>query len=139
MWSTAPSRSKSTAPQASGWLPASPGPRRGTTDAYAIPQRGPPPWKYLLSPGSRPGHVPTAIGAGRAGRPRGSRVGHMWLSELSLVNFRNFRHLRLEARPGVLLFCGQNGQGKTNLLEAVYVLATTRSPRTNVERELLSW
>src|SRR5438094_7912388 len=63
----------------------------------------------------------------------------MWLSQLRLVNFRNFRGLRLEPRPGVLLFSGQNGQGKTNLLEAVYVLATTRSPRTNVERELLSW
>src|ERR1700694_5805575 len=63
----------------------------------------------------------------------------MWLSQLALVNFRNLAHLRLEPRPGVLLFCGRNGQGKTNLLEAVYVLATTRSPRTNVERELLSW
>jgi DNA replication and repair protein RecF len=63
----------------------------------------------------------------------------MWLSQLTLVNFRNFRNLRLEPQPGVLLFCGRNGQGKTNLLESVYVLATTRSPRTNVERELLSW
>src|SRR5437868_10577061 len=63
----------------------------------------------------------------------------MWLSQLALVNYRNFRSLRLEPEPGVLLFCGRNGQGKTNLLEAVYVLATTRSPRTNVERELLSW
>src|SRR5712691_5330612 len=63
----------------------------------------------------------------------------MWLSQLSLVNFRNFASLRLEPRPGVLLFCGRNGQGKTNLLESVYVLATTRSPRTSVERELLSW
>src|ERR1700694_2624594 len=63
----------------------------------------------------------------------------MWLSQLALVNFRNLAHLRLEPRPGVLLFCGRNGQGKTNLLESVYVLATTRSPRTNVERELLSW
>jgi DNA replication and repair protein RecF len=63
----------------------------------------------------------------------------MWLSQLTLVNFRNFRGLRLEPQPGVLLFCGQNGQGKTNLLESVYVLATTRSPRTSVERELLSW
>src|SRR6266568_9467816 len=63
----------------------------------------------------------------------------MWLSQLTLVNYRNFAHLRLEPRPGVLLFCGRNGQGKTNLLESVYVLATTRSPRTNVERELLSW
>src|SRR5438552_3331134 len=63
----------------------------------------------------------------------------MWLSQLSLVNFRNFGSLRLEPQPGVLLFCGRNGQGKTNLLESVYVLATTRSPRTSVERELLSW
>src|SRR5438445_11399935 len=62
----------------------------------------------------------------------------MWLSQLALVNFRNLVHLRLEPQPGVLLFCGRNGQGKTNLLESVYVLATTRSPRTNVERELLS-
>jgi DNA replication and repair protein RecF len=63
----------------------------------------------------------------------------MWLSQLRLVNFRNYRGLRLEPQPGVLLFSGPNGQGKTNLLEAVYVLATTRSPRTSVERELLSW
>jgi DNA replication and repair protein RecF len=63
----------------------------------------------------------------------------VWLSQLALVNFRNFAHLRLEPRPGVLVFHGRNGQGKTNLLESVYVLATTRSPRTNVDRELLSW
>jgi DNA replication and repair protein RecF len=63
----------------------------------------------------------------------------MWLTELDLVSFRNFTRLRLTPRPGVLLFSGRNGQGKTNLLEAVYVLATTRSPRTSVERELLSW
>src|SRR5499425_757984 len=63
----------------------------------------------------------------------------MWLSQLRLVNFRNYRGLRLEPHPGVLVFGGDNGQGKTNLLEAVYVLATTRSPRTSVERELLSW
>src|SRR5215472_11854759 len=63
----------------------------------------------------------------------------MWLSQLRLVNFRNYRGLRLEPQPGVLLFSGHNGQGKTNLLESVYVLATTRSPRTSVERELLSW
>jgi DNA replication and repair protein RecF len=63
----------------------------------------------------------------------------VWLSQLRLVNFRNFRGVRLEPQPGVLLFSGHNGQGKTNLLESVYVLATTRSPRTSVERELLSW
>ena len=63
----------------------------------------------------------------------------MWLSQLRLVNFRNLGGLRLDLHPGVLLFTGQNGQGKTNLWESVYVLATTRSPRTSVERELISW
>src|ERR1700681_4190260 len=63
----------------------------------------------------------------------------MWLSQLALVNFRNFRGLRLEPQPGLALFRGRNGQGKTNLLESVYVLATTRSPRTSNERELVSW
>jgi DNA replication and repair protein RecF len=63
----------------------------------------------------------------------------MWLSQLSLANFRNLRRLTLELQPGLALFCGQNGQGKTNLLESVHVLATTRSPRTSLERELLSW
>src|SRR5215211_1930097 len=63
----------------------------------------------------------------------------MWLSQLALVNFRNFRRLRLDTEPGVLLFRGRNGQGKSNLLESIYVLATTRSPRTSTDRELLSW
>ena len=63
----------------------------------------------------------------------------MWLSQLGLANFRNLRRLTLDLQAGLALFGGRNGQGKTNLLEAVYVLATTRSPRTSVERELLSW
>jgi DNA replication and repair protein RecF len=63
----------------------------------------------------------------------------VYLSQLALANFRNYRRLGLELAPGVAVFCGQNGQGKTNLLEAVYVLATTKSPRTRVERELVTW
>jgi DNA replication and repair protein RecF len=63
----------------------------------------------------------------------------MWLSHLSLTNFRNLSQLRLDFQPGVLLFRGHNGQGKSNLLESIYVLATSRSPRTSVERELLRW
>jgi DNA replication and repair protein RecF len=63
----------------------------------------------------------------------------VYLSHLALTSFRNYRRLGLDLRPGVAVFCGQNGQGKTNLLEAVYVLATTKSPRTRVERELITW
>jgi DNA replication and repair protein RecF len=63
----------------------------------------------------------------------------MWLSQLRLVNFRNLRQLTLDLEPGLVVFVGQNAQGKTNLLEAVHVLATTRSPRTSAERELITW
>src|SRR5262249_9673408 len=63
----------------------------------------------------------------------------MWLSHLSLVKFSNLAKLRLDAQPGVLLIRGRNGQGKSNVLESIYVLATSRSPRTSSERELLSW
>src|SRR5690348_14198935 len=63
----------------------------------------------------------------------------MWLSHLRLANFRNLRQVSLDLQPGLALFVGHNGQGKTNLLEAVHVLATTRSPRTSTERELVAW
>ncbi len=63
----------------------------------------------------------------------------MWLSHLRLANFRNLRQVKLDLQPGLALFVGHNGQGKTNLLEAVHVLATTRSPRTSTERELVAW
>lgn len=72
------------------------------------------------------------------GRP-GSYDPPVYVSRLELTSFRNYRRLGLELDPGETVFSGQNGQGKSNLLEAVYVLATTRSPRTSNERELVSW
>jgi DNA replication and repair protein RecF len=63
----------------------------------------------------------------------------MWLKRLALTNFRSYVRLGLELPPGVVVFHGANGQGKTNLLEAVYVLATTKSTRAGGDRELLSW
>ena len=78
-----------------------------------------------------------------AGKQRASRLpgatGRMWLKRLALTNFRSYSRLGLELPPGVVVFHGANGQGKTNLLEAVYVLATTKSPRAGGDRELLNW
>ena len=61
----------------------------------------------------------------------------MYLKHLSLRNFRNYQELELEAPPGLLVLHGENGQGKSNLLEAVYLLALTRSHRAESERELI--
>lgn len=62
----------------------------------------------------------------------------MHLRHLTLNNFRNYRSLALELTPGPLILYGDNAQGKTNLLEAIYILATTRSNRTSNEKELLN-
>lgn len=63
----------------------------------------------------------------------------MYVSHLSLRQFRNYRELELAFQPGTTLFYGPNAAGKTTLLEAVYYLATTRSPRTSADRELINW
>jgi DNA replication and repair protein RecF len=63
----------------------------------------------------------------------------MHISQLTLRNFRNYLALELPLQPGTTLFYGPNAAGKTTLLEAVYFLATTRSPRTSADRELINW
>lgn len=63
----------------------------------------------------------------------------MYLSHLSLTNFRNYGRLELELSPASTLLHGQNAQGKTNLLEAIYYLATTRSPHADFDHQLLNW
>lgn len=63
----------------------------------------------------------------------------MFLSHLSLLNYRSYQRLELELSPGRSLFAGDNAQGKTNLLEAAYLLSTLKSPRTDSDAELVSW
>lgn len=63
----------------------------------------------------------------------------MELQSLQLRNFRNYKELSVEFVPGVNVFLGPNAQGKTNLLEAIYVLALTRSHRTTTDKELIGW
>jgi DNA replication and repair protein RecF len=63
----------------------------------------------------------------------------MRLTHLSLHNFRNYVRLELALEPGVTVLQGDNAQGKTNLLESVYYLATSRSPHAGADRELVNW
>jgi DNA replication and repair protein RecF len=51
----------------------------------------------------------------------------MQLSRLHLLNFKNYEELRVEFSPAVNGITGQNGSGKTNLLDAIYYLSTTKS------------
>ncbi len=63
----------------------------------------------------------------------------MLLTRIELSHFRNYAHLELEFGPGITLLHGNNAQGKTNLLEAIFFLATARSPHAGAERELIHW
>lgn len=63
----------------------------------------------------------------------------MYLSRLSLSNFRNYRQLDLTLEPGLFFFYGDNAQGKTNLLEAVGMLATANSFHASNDREIVNW
>lgn len=63
----------------------------------------------------------------------------MRLTSLDLEEFRAYRNLHLDIEPAGLRLFGSNASGKTSLLEAVAMLATTRSPRTSTEREVISW
>lgn len=61
----------------------------------------------------------------------------MNILELALTRFRNYEQAHLAPCPGVNLIFGQNAQGKTNLLEAVFLCCLGRSHRTPREREMI--
>ncbi len=63
--------------------------------------------------------------------------GDIYISHISLTNFRNYERLELDLQPGMTLFQGDNGAGKSNLLEAMCLLAVARSPRASSDRELV--
>ncbi|MBM4444140.1 MAG: DNA replication/repair protein RecF [Chloroflexi bacterium] len=62
----------------------------------------------------------------------------MHVARLNLVNFRNYRQLELALPPHMVIIQGDNAQGKTNLLESIHVMTTTRSHRAASDRELLN-
>ena len=61
----------------------------------------------------------------------------MVVESLSLKNYRNYENLNLNFSDGTNIFYGNNAQGKTNILEAVYMSGTTKSHRTNKDMELI--
>jgi DNA replication and repair protein RecF len=63
----------------------------------------------------------------------------MRIRYLSLTNFRNYTRLELSLPDRPLLLHGSNAQGKTSLLEAIYLLATGSSPLTSRDRQIVKW
>jgi DNA replication and repair protein RecF len=63
----------------------------------------------------------------------------MYLTHLALTNFRNFSRLDIDVPQGSLVLVGDNAQGKTSLLEAVYFLSTFTSFQASNDRQLINF
>ncbi|MDD3241224.1 MAG: DNA replication/repair protein RecF [Bacilli bacterium] len=61
----------------------------------------------------------------------------MIISKISLLNFRNYKKISLNLSENMNIFIGNNAQGKTNILESIYILALTKSHRLGVENNLI--
>lgn len=63
----------------------------------------------------------------------------MKINKLTLTNFRNYNNQMVSLKEGLNVIKGKNAQGKTNLLESVFLCAIGRSPRTAKDRDLIRW
>jgi len=63
----------------------------------------------------------------------------LYIQNLTLSSYRNYERLDLQFENKVNVIIGENAQGKTNLMEAIYVLAMAKSHRTSNDKELIRW
>lgn len=63
----------------------------------------------------------------------------MYLSKIKLSNFRNYKNLEIELSDGINIIYGNNGRGKTNILEAMYISAITKSYRAQKDNEYIKF
>ena len=63
----------------------------------------------------------------------------MFIKDISLQNFRNYKEAEISFAKGINILYGENAQGKTNVVEAIYMLATTKSHRGSFDKEIISF
>ena len=63
----------------------------------------------------------------------------MIIKSIELANYRNYENLQLSFDKGVNILYGDNAQGKTNVLEAIYVSATTKSHKGSKDKEIIKF
>lgn len=63
----------------------------------------------------------------------------MYIQDLQLRNYRNYEGLEAEFENKVNVILGENAQGKTNVMESIYVLAMAKSHRTSNDKDLIRW
>ena len=63
----------------------------------------------------------------------------MWISEINLTNFRNYKSKKIKLTPSINVFYGENAQGKTNIIESIFLSSIGKSFRTNNDKELIKF
>lgn len=62
----------------------------------------------------------------------------MHIKSVKLINFRNYKGIKVFFNSNLNIFLGENGEGKTNLLESLYIASSGKSFRTNKDKELIN-
>ena len=62
----------------------------------------------------------------------------MYIQSLELKNYRNYEYLNIDFDSGTTILYGNNAQGKTNILESIYLSATTQSHRGSKDLEQMN-
>ena len=62
----------------------------------------------------------------------------MWIKKIKLYQFRNYKDVSVEFSKGVNVILGENGVGKTSIMEAIGLMPLSKSIRTSDEKELIS-
>ena len=70
---------------------------------------------------------------------KSDNISKMIIKTIQLENFRNYDKIKIALHPNLNVFVGNNAQGKTNLVEAVYLCGIGKSVRTSRERETIKW
>ena len=63
----------------------------------------------------------------------------MYINKIKLNNFRNYDEQEIELEPNINIFYGDNAQGKTNIIESIFISSIGKSFRTNKENELIKF
>ena len=61
----------------------------------------------------------------------------MWIKKMKIYNFRNYKNEEINLEKNINIFYGKNAQGKTNIIEAIYLCGLGKSFRTNKDKEMI--
>lgn len=61
----------------------------------------------------------------------------MWIKKIKIYNFRNYKNEEINLEKNINIFYGKNAQGKTNIIEAIYLCGLGKSFRTNKDKEMI--